>query len=301
MVDNAGMRVEEKIARAYHRDLSWRKVLVKLEPDAHNNIIVRRTFPNAFGWPVVKHLVDAHFSDSASARTPNSAETSRERALGLGIGPDEQGKETRTQEPGVKGTSRAPEDKGHRNHEFRLHGRKASVNRTPSEAREATDKLSDLPLTPPQRRSSMSVTSDRHSPGRASDRPSTPRSGATSSSGRPNYDRLDSMTWSERDWDDSGDDSDDETFASPQSTASHGARHSWLRKKGTASSGAGGSNCNSSSNNSGSGSNSWNWTEKIVGKGATKPPRGGGHSLSAGAGGHAAGKAQGAESAKSAG
>ncbi|KAL8382875.1 hypothetical protein RB595_006584 [Gaeumannomyces hyphopodioides] len=301
VVDNAGMRVEEKIARAYHRGLSWRKVLVKLEPDAHNNIIVRRTFPNAFGWPVVKHLVDAHFSDSASARTPDCAETSRERAMGLGIGPDEQGKETKTQEPEAKSANRMPEDKGRWNRDFRPPGRKASVNRTASEAREATDKLSDLPLTPPQRRSSMSVTTDRHSPGRASDGPSTPRSGATSSSGRPNYDRLDSMTWSERDWDDSGDDSDDEAFASPQSPASHGARHSWLRRKGTASSssGAGGSNSNSSGNNGG-GSNSWNWTEKIVGKGAAKPPRGDGHSLPAGAGGNAASKAQSAKSAGSA-
>ncbi|PLN75317.1 hypothetical protein BDW42DRAFT_180907 [Aspergillus taichungensis] len=56
-----GLKVEERIARAYHRDLSWRKVLVRLEPDAHNNIIVRRMFTNAYGWPVVKHLVDNHF------------------------------------------------------------------------------------------------------------------------------------------------------------------------------------------------------------------------------------------------
>ncbi|POS83672.1 hypothetical protein EPUL_006662, partial [Erysiphe pulchra] len=61
---NAGMKIEEKIARAYHRDISWRKVLVRLEPDAHNNIIVRRMFANAYGWPVVKHLCDTHFSES---------------------------------------------------------------------------------------------------------------------------------------------------------------------------------------------------------------------------------------------
>jgi hypothetical protein len=59
------MRVEEKIARAYHRDLSWRKVLVRLEPDAHNNMMVRRMFANAYGWPVVRHLCDAHFGDGA--------------------------------------------------------------------------------------------------------------------------------------------------------------------------------------------------------------------------------------------
>lgn len=74
------MKVEEKIARAYHRDLSWRKVLVRLEPDAHNNIIVRRMFANAYGWPVVKHLCDTHFADTYSARTRDEAEPARERA-----------------------------------------------------------------------------------------------------------------------------------------------------------------------------------------------------------------------------
>lgn len=89
------MRVEEKIARAYHRGLSWRKVLVKLEPDAHNNIVVRRTFANAFGWPVVQHLVDAHFSDAATARTRDEDEPGVERAKGLGERPGKHGKETR--------------------------------------------------------------------------------------------------------------------------------------------------------------------------------------------------------------
>lgn len=288
VVDSAGMRVEEKIARAYHRGLSWRKVLVKLEPDAHNNIIVRRTFPNAFGWPVVKHLVDAHFSDLAAARTPDSAEPSRERAAGLGLGPDERGEETTTQEPETKSTNRIPEDEGRRSHDFRpvqAPGRSASLKRTASEAREAADKVSDLPSTPPQRRSSMSGTMV------GSDGPSTPPSGTSSGiSGRPNCDRLDSMTWSERDWDDSGDDSDDEDFASPRS-ASHATglgHHSWLRRKGTGSGSSSSATAGPSSNNSGSGSSSsWNWTEKIVGKGATKSSRGGrgGPSLSpAGAG-----------------
>ncbi|OJJ45542.1 hypothetical protein ASPZODRAFT_134227 [Penicilliopsis zonata CBS 506.65] len=59
----SGLKVEEKIARAYHQDLSWRKVLVRLEPDAHNNIIVRRMFTNAYGWPVIRHLVDMHFAN----------------------------------------------------------------------------------------------------------------------------------------------------------------------------------------------------------------------------------------------
>lgn len=54
-------KVEEKIAREWHRDLTWRKVLVELEPDAHNNIVVRRRFANAYGWPVVDHMVENHF------------------------------------------------------------------------------------------------------------------------------------------------------------------------------------------------------------------------------------------------
>lgn len=64
----AQLKVEEKIARAYHKDLSWRKVLVRLEPDAHNNIVVRRMFANAYGWPVVRHLVDTHFADTPEAK-----------------------------------------------------------------------------------------------------------------------------------------------------------------------------------------------------------------------------------------
>ncbi|KZZ86583.1 revertant of glycogen synthase kinase mutation [Ascosphaera apis ARSEF 7405] len=87
----SGMEVEEKIARAYHHDLSWRKVLVRLEPDAHNNIVVRRMFANAYGWPVIKHLVDNHFSDTddseakerqptKSADSPRSTPADRARA-----------------------------------------------------------------------------------------------------------------------------------------------------------------------------------------------------------------------------
>jgi hypothetical protein len=78
--DSGLMRVEEKIARAYHRDLSWRKVLVRLEPDAHNNMIVRRTFANAYGWPVIKHMCDTHFADTWSARTRDENEPATDRA-----------------------------------------------------------------------------------------------------------------------------------------------------------------------------------------------------------------------------
>ncbi|KAK9239619.1 putative serine esterase-domain-containing protein [Lipomyces kononenkoae] len=72
-------RVEEKIARSWHDNMTWRKVLVQLEPDAHNNIIVRRTFANAYGWPVIQHLIEHHFvnpydPEKASAATDNRAE-----------------------------------------------------------------------------------------------------------------------------------------------------------------------------------------------------------------------------------
>lgn len=78
---SSGMKVEEKIARAYHKDLSWRKVLVRLEPDAHNNIIVRRMFANAFGWPVIKHIVDTHFGYTAVAQAEDTYLGNVERAM----------------------------------------------------------------------------------------------------------------------------------------------------------------------------------------------------------------------------
>ena len=94
-VDTGGMKVEEKIARAYHRDLSWRKVLVRLEPDAHNNILVRRMFANAYGWPVVKHLVDTHFADTYSATTADTNEPNEERAKPMGDEVGDHGEEVR--------------------------------------------------------------------------------------------------------------------------------------------------------------------------------------------------------------
>jgi hypothetical protein len=74
------MKIEEKIARAYHRDVSWRKVLVRLEPDAHNNMVVRRMFANAYGWPVVKHICDTHFAYTMAALTRDDEEAAGERA-----------------------------------------------------------------------------------------------------------------------------------------------------------------------------------------------------------------------------
>lgn len=89
----SNLKVEEKIARAYHHDMSWRKVLVRLEPDAHNNICVRRMFANAYGWPVVKHLVDTHFSDSFAATTDDEKEPNREHAKPMNEAVGENGEE----------------------------------------------------------------------------------------------------------------------------------------------------------------------------------------------------------------
>ncbi|KAI5866757.1 DUF676-domain-containing protein [Durotheca rogersii] len=168
VIDSSSMKVEEKIARAYHRGLSWRKVLVKLEPDAHNNIIVRRKFSNAFGWPVVKHLVDAHFSDSAAARTRDTFEQNGENAKSMYDPPDETGAETHTQ-----GDART---KG------------GAHKHTASEAFEAIDSVSDLPS-------------------RAQEKQSAPHSSGDPAS-RPSYDRSDSAGWSDQDFADSGDDSE---------------------------------------------------------------------------------------------
>ncbi|KAK6518328.1 hypothetical protein TWF506_005487 [Arthrobotrys conoides] len=77
------LKPEEKIARAFHDGISWRKVLVRLEPDAHNNIIVRREFSNAYGWPVVKHLVETHFGDTVAALSRDDEETGEERAYDI--------------------------------------------------------------------------------------------------------------------------------------------------------------------------------------------------------------------------
>ena len=120
-VDSGGMKVEEKIARAYHRDLSWRKVLVRLEPDAHNNMIVRRMFANAYGWPVVKHLCDTHFADTYSARTRDEAEPAKERAPPL----------------------EAPIDSG-KGEEVQGQTTLKPPKRTESETREAQDELTEL-------------------------------------------------------------------------------------------------------------------------------------------------------------
>ncbi|RLV89837.1 putative lipase [Spathaspora sp. JA1] len=50
------------IANKFHgENLNWRKVLVNLPPDAHNNIVVRRRFANGYGWGVIDHLCENLF------------------------------------------------------------------------------------------------------------------------------------------------------------------------------------------------------------------------------------------------
>ena len=227
VVDGSQMRVEEKIARAYHRELSWRKVLVKLEPDAHNNIIVRRMFANAFGWPVVNHLVEAHFSDAAVARMRDEDESGLERAKNPSRPPDAHGRETHKASPGALG---GREPGGNSFQDF-------STRNTSCEACEALDEVRDLP--------------DVSSRGPSSDNPLGvfQSQSLTRRPSRPQVDRADSMTWSERDWADSGDDSNDDAASDTSRRGPDSKRISLDKGKGT---------------------EKWNWTEKIVGKGASR-------------------------------
>lgn len=222
VVDSSSMRVEEKIARAYHRDLPWRKVLVKLEPDAHNNIIVRRMFSNAYGWPVVKHLVDSHFSDSAAARLRDEDEASTERALDIRQPPNKDGGETKSSAPTAANAIKKAE------------GNRA---RTDSEAREALDSLSDL-RTPPRARDSdgNSNHTSRSSPA----------------------ERQDSMTWSDRDWQDSEYESDMDLGSPARDDGLLKDKEKRNEQRRSVSPLSGG----------------WNWAaEKIAGKGATSGGR----------------------------
>lgn len=201
VVDTSAMKVEEKIARAYHRDLSWRKVLVSLEPDAHNNMIVRRMFANAYGWPVVKHLCDTHFSDDAIARRKDEDTGGKERAKAAGEAPGSEGQEVNSSvdQGNVEKKDEIPEH-------ITLH------DRTDSEAREDRDSVPAL---------ATSNSSLKPRPG--------PLNGAAWS--KKAHDGYESAGWSDRDWIDSADDSEEDENKPANS--------------------------------------GWNWTEKIVGKGAS--------------------------------
>lgn len=79
-------KLEEAIARDWHRGMTWRKVLVRLEPDAHNNIIVRRRFANAYGWPVIDHLVKNHFSSESASVTSSTSSVATLERPSIGVG-----------------------------------------------------------------------------------------------------------------------------------------------------------------------------------------------------------------------
>ncbi|KAG6189198.1 hypothetical protein E4U47_005445 [Claviceps purpurea] len=225
-VDASNMRVEEKIARGYHRDLSWRKVLVKLEPDAHNNMIVRRMFANAHGWPVIKHMVDAHFSDSETARIRDEEEPNMDRAFEVHHGPAADGREVRPL------------------HQLRNEGDYASGGDSKREGggevneagEEALDEVPELP--------------------KKSDSESIPL-------GRPRLeasDRADSMTWSDRDWVDSDNESDMEAYSGGKSGQPQQSQQSQQSKESSDAAGTTSPTLSPSS---------WKWAaEKIVGKGA---------------------------------
>ena len=213
VIDGSAMKVEEKIARAYHRDLSWRKVLVRLEPDAHNNMIVRRMFANAYGWPVIKHLCDTHFSDAAVANTRDEDEGNQERAKASDEAPNADGGEMKDDERDEEGTKPVK--------------MLSKSDRIDSETREATD---EVPALDP-----------RPHPG------SLGKALASASSGRrPYYSGPDSATWSDRDWADSADESED--FDGPQEPRISSDDEGKSKKAA-----------------------GWNWTEAIAGKGATSP------------------------------
>ena len=148
------------------------------------------------------------------------------------------------------------------------------------DASEAEDAVPDLPSAsdsaPPSRKPSHSV----------SDRPpqlpplnvhvSPNRHRRASSTGslsppRPAYDRSDSVTWSDRDWLDSQDESDvDNDFLA------YGHRRSKSQEDGAKKKSGSGKEIKRT------GSPVWNWTEKIVGRGSHK--KGGSSSKSGGGG-----------------
>ncbi|KAL5594719.1 hypothetical protein BROUX41_001634 [Berkeleyomyces rouxiae] len=273
------MRVEEKIARAYHRDLSWRKVLVKLEPDAHNNIIVRRMFPNAYGWPVINHVVEAHFSDSASARLSVDREHCQERALDLTVPPNRHGGETNKDATPTSSSSDLRSRPLHSTHpQLTLNVNTKIPRHNPVESSEASDSVSDLPPLRKTSRQSKPDTSISASPS------SVAASSFASALDSANWDHRDSMTWSDRDWHDSEPDSET-GYLSPLSPSSplhayaqgvefppNGAQIEVPRQRPrTANVEARGQAPPSSSPPQGQADSIWNWTEAIVGKRHAKP------------------------------
>lgn len=224
------MKIEEKIARAYHKDLSWRKVLVRLEPDAHNNMIVRRMFANAYGWPVVKHLCDTHFAYTASAQTRDEDEAPIERAKAadqavLPTGEEVRGQTDLPAEESDLGKTEKPELERSRSvtdipataalpltadgalgdvHKLHAHWKirdevQQRPGRTDSEIRESRDDISELV-------SRVSATGENAG---AFTTPSNPTGYSNMSSSRAALSRLarsDSSRWSDRFFDGSDED-----------------------------------------------------------------------------------------------
>jgi hypothetical protein len=222
------MKIEEKIARAYHKDLSWRKVLVRLEPDAHNNLIVRRMFANAYGWPVVKHLCDTHFAYTAAALTPDDEEAAKDRAPVADRRDVAEGDEVKGQveppsaekieqmESESRPTRRASfhgedldtlksPDKLHEHYQPKEKARskiqdqiKNRDTRTPSEVRESRDELGDLV----SRVSAVGITSNPAGDGSQSSLNNSKRA-------LSKLTRVDSGRWSDKYFENSDDDDSD--------------------------------------------------------------------------------------------
>lgn len=239
------MRIEEKIARAYHKDMAWRKVLVRLEPDAHNNIIVRRMFANAYGWPVVKHMCDTHFGYTTAARTRDEDEEPVERAKPQNTPATKDGEEVKdqTQLPEERDLdlqrSATTDDVPNKEDTVidTLHARQKNLqdtskleksdtrDRTVSELRESRDKVTDL----------VSMVSAQGEPSQSF---SAMHSGTAA---LHRLTRQDSARWSDRFFDSDNDeeDEDEEDFnAEWQKAYDRGAKDQaqWVRPRSARSS-----------------------------------------------------------------
>jgi Putative serine esterase (DUF676) len=210
--DPGSMKIEEKIARAYHKDVSWRKVLVRLEPDAHNNIVVRRMFANAYGWPVIKHLCDTHFAYTAATQIPDEQEPNQERAKASDVPVGKDGEEVcgQTELPDesvldanakVRARSLSPHRSGENNDGLpeRMHNLELTLTpprRTTLELREATDAINEI--VSPTTATAVATAPSSYS---SSLKPPTSR-----------LSRQDSAKWSDRFFEGSEDDSDEEDY-----------------------------------------------------------------------------------------
>lgn len=85
---------------------------MRLSPDAHNNIVVRRMFANAHGWPVIKHLVDTHFADTVAALTADSKEQNVERARPMNETANAVGDEVEGQRRRMTGSGLGDDERG---------------------------------------------------------------------------------------------------------------------------------------------------------------------------------------------